>query len=144
MSVNSILQSKSKKFPSVPSNASIRSVLQYLEEQDVGALAVTDDGDTLLGIISERDIVRGLRTIGDDVLDADVGDLMTRDVITCNVHDQVALVRTIMAQHNIRHVPVIDNDRLVGFLSIQDVIQHRLDEIATEAEVMRGYISGRY
>lgn len=144
MSVNSILQTKGFSIPIVQSNSNVRDVLQRLEEEDVGALVVSDDGESLLGIISERDIVRGLRLTGDDVLDADVSEIMTRDVITCNLHDQVALVRAMMAQHRIRHIPVLDQGKLKGFLSIRDVIQHRLDEVQAEADVMQGYISGRY
>lgn len=144
MSVNSILQTKGFSIPIVQSNSNVRDVLQRLEEEDVGALVVSDDGESLLGIISERDIVRGLRLTGDDVLDADVSEIMTRDVITCNLHDQVALVRTMMVQHRIRHIPVLDQGKLKGFLSIRDVIQHRLDEVQAEADVMQGYISGRF
>ncbi len=144
MSVNSILVQKSGSIPTISADASVRDVLQGLEENDVGALIISDDGTTMRGIISERDVVRGLRTMGDEVLDATVSDLMTTDVITCSPNDQVALVRAMMAKHHIRHIPVLDNDRLVGLLSIRDIIQNRLDEIEAEAEVMRGYISGRY
>lgn len=144
MSVNSILVQKNSPIPTITSKANIRDVLQSLEENEVGALIVSDDGSIMRGIISERDIVRGLRTMGDDVLDASVEDLMTSDVITCAPNDQVALVRAMMVKHHIRHIPVLDNGQLAGLLSIRDIIQNRLDEIEAEAEVMRGYISGRY
>ncbi len=142
MTIRAILKVKGDAVPTVASGVNIREVLQRLEEEDVGALVVTDDGTRIRGIVSERDIVRGLRLTGDDVLDADVEDLMTTDVITCKADDQIAAVMAMMLANRIRHVPVVDGARLAGFISVRDIIKQRLDEVQSDADAMQKYISG--
>lgn len=142
MSVRAILKAKGDAVPTVSSEVNVRDVLQRLEEEDVGALVVTDDGMRIKGIISERDIVRGLRTTGDDVLDADVGELMTTDVVTCKADDKIAAVMAMMSANRIRHLPVVDGAKLAGFISIRDIIEHRLNEVQADADAMQRYISG--
>ena len=141
MSVRAILKAKGDAVPTVSSEVNVRDVLQRLEEEDVGALVVTDDGLRIKGIISERDIVRGLRTTGDDVLDADVGELMTTDVVTCKADDKIAAVMAMMSANRIRHLPVVDGAKLAGFVSIRDIIEHRLNEVQADADAMQRYIS---
>ncbi len=141
MTVRAILKVKGPAVPTVSSEVIIRDVLQRLEEEDVGALVVTDDGARIRGIISERDIVRGLRMKGDEVLDANVGDLMTTDVVTCKADDKIAAVMAMMLANRIRHVPVVDGVKLAGFISIRDIIKHRLDEVQADADAMQRYIS---
>jgi len=104
-------------------------------------LVVSANGLTIDGIISERDIVRGLLQHGPSVLDHMVRELMTKDVITCTADDPVAGVMAIMDQHNIRHVPVTDENVLAGIVSIRDINKLRLDEVQAEANAMREYIS---
>lgn len=142
MMIRSILKVKGVGVPIVASGVNVRDVLQRLEEEDVGALVVSDDGEHIKGIVSERDIVRGLRLTGDDVLDADVEDLMTTDVVTCEADDKIAAVMAMMLANRIRHVPVVDGEKLAGFISIRDIIKHRLDEVQADADAMQKYISG--
>lgn len=142
MLIRAILKVKGTAVPIVDSGVSIRDVLERLEEEDVGALVVSDDGMLIRGIISERDIVRGLRLNGDHILDADVEDLMTIDVVTCKADDQIAAVMAMMLTSRIRHVPVVDENKLAGFISIRDIIKHRLDEVQADADAMQKYISG--
>lgn len=142
MTVKAILQSKGNCVPTVSSDARIRDVLQRLEDEDVGALVVTDEDANICGIISERDIVRGLRTTGNALLDADVSDLMTTEVVTCKVDDKLAAVMAMMLANRIRHVPVVDGAKLAGFISIHDIIRRRLDEVHADFEAMEKYFSG--
>jgi len=140
MTVRAILNSKGDHVPTIGADTRIRDVLQRLE--DVGALVVIDDSANICGIVSERDVVRGLRLTGDKVLDAEVGDLMTKDVITCKKDDKIAAVMAMMVVNRIRHIPVVDGAKLTGFISIRDIIQKRLDEVQADAEAMKKYISG--
>lgn len=140
MNVKAIIKTKGNYVPTVKPNVSIRDVLLALETEDVGALVVTEDGNSILGIISERDIVRGLRVIGDNVLDSDVEDLMTRDVITCSIDDRIAALIGIMLTNHIRHIPVLDAGKLIGFINIRDILQRRLEEVQADADALQKYI----
>lgn len=142
MSVGTILKAKGTAVPIISSEVNVRDILQRLEEEDVGALVVTDDGVRIKGIVSERDIVRGLRIIGDHVLDVHVGDLMTTDVVTCKPDAKIAAVMAMMSANRIRHVPVVDGLKLTGFISIRDIIENRLNEVQADADAMQHYITG--
>ena len=102
----------------------------------------SSDGSTLEGIISERDIVRGLQSIGPHLLNKPVRDLMTAKVLTCTPEDRAAGIMAIMVSRHVRHLPVLKEDKLVGMVSIHDLLQLRLDEVQSEAEAMRNYITG--
>ncbi|MFT5487551.1 MAG: CBS domain-containing protein [Paracoccaceae bacterium] len=141
MTVEKILNQKGTHASVVAPDAKVADVIATLESEDVGALVVSANGLTIDGIISERDIVRGLLQHGPSVLDHTVSDLMTKDVITCTADDRVAGVMAIMDQHNIRHVPVTDEGVLAGIVSIRDINKLRLNEVQAEANAMRDYIS---
>ena len=100
----------------------ITDVLAKLEFEDVGALVVSDDGNKIKGIISERDVVRGMRYYGGDVFNLHVAVLMQDNVITCEVGHTVAHAMELMHNHHIRHLPVTDKGKLVGLLSLRDVL----------------------
>jgi CBS domain-containing protein len=105
---------------------------------------VSADGRGVDGIISERDVVRGLQRFGPEVFEHTVRDLMSPDVVTCTADDRVAGVMALMDDRKIRHVPVVDNGKLAGVISIRDIVKLRLDEVQAEADAMREYIgSGR-
>ncbi len=140
MTVRAILDRKGVAVRSVPSHTPVREVLKHLDQQAIGALVITDDGDSILGIVSERDVIRGLRQTGDGVLDAEVEDIMTRNVITCDIGDKAAEVTAQMINHHIRHIPVIADGKLAGVISIRDILKRRLDEIEAEASAMLEYI----
>ncbi len=123
-------------------DATIRDVLSSLASRNVGALVVSSDGDTVEGIISERDIVRGLQTAGADLLDSPVRELMTEDVFTCVATDRAAGIMAVMVSKHLRHVPVLEDGRFVNVISIRDLLQLRLNEVQTEADAMRSYIAG--
>jgi CBS domain-containing protein len=142
MYVADILRVKGSKVITVPPELSIAHVAQRLRIERVGALVVSVTGATAEGIISERDIAYGLAEHGTEVLRRTVADLMTKTVVTCSPSDTIAQVAKAMTNQHIRHMPVTDGKRLVGIISIGDVVKHRLDELELEANVMRDYIGG--
>ena len=104
---------------------------------------MTDDAGGLTGIISERDIVRGLARHGAGLGDMTVGELMTRDVITCAPDNSVEDVMKLMTEHRIRHLPVVGDGGLLGVVSILDIVQSRLSEVETDYDVLREFMSTR-
>ena len=123
-------------------DARIRDVLNSLAFSDVGALVVSTDGDKVEGIISERDIVRGLKSAGAELLDKPVRDVMTQKVITCVATDRAAGIMAVMVSKHLRHVPVLEDGKFVSMISIRDLLQLRLTEVQSEADAMRNYIAG--
>jgi CBS domain-containing protein len=142
MTVERILKAKGSHTPTVVPDARIADVITALEAEDVGALVVSADGQRIDGIISERDVVRGLQRFGPEVLNHSVCDLMSSDVVTCMADDRIAGVMAVMDDRKIRHLPVVDDGKLAGVVSIRDIIKHRLDEVQAEADAMRSYIAG--
>lgn len=141
MVVERILNEKGTHAPVIAPMATIAALVEALDKEEVGALVVSNDGKNIEGIISERDVVRGLLRFGQEVLEKSVKDLMTTDVITCTADDRIAGVMALMAEKHIRHVPVIDNGELVGIVGIRDIIQLRLNEVQAEADAIRDYVS---
>ena len=143
MTVQRILDSQQGVEPAyIAPDAKIDEVLNSLAFKDVGALVVSSDGNTVEGIISERDIVRGIQTVGLDLLNKPVRELMTEKVITCVATDRWAGIMAIMVSKHLRHVPVLEDGRFVSMISIRDLLQLRLNEVQSEADAMRSYISG--
>jgi len=116
--------------------------LAMLRDRNIGALVVSEDGERVDGIISERDIVHGLADHGSALLALNVAEAMTRRVTTCDPADSVADLMAEMTNRRIRHLPVVDQGRLVGIVSIGDLVKNRLDEIEYEARSLRSFIAG--
>jgi CBS domain-containing protein len=142
MYVADILRVKGSKVITVRPDLSIAHVAQRLRMERVGALVVSVTGAAAEGIISERDVAHGLAEHGTEVLRRTVADLMTKTVVTYSPSDTIAQVAKAMTNQRIRHMPVTEGKRLVGIISIGDVVKHRLDELELEANVMRDYIGG--
>lgn len=144
MTVQRLLDTqKSVERTFVSPDTSIREVLGVLASKNVGAVVVTDDGETVQGIISERDIVRGLHSVGAELLGKPAREVMTEKVVTCAVTDRAAGIMAVMVAKHLRHVPVVDDGgRLISMLSIRDLLQLRLLEVQSEADAMRSYIAG--
>ena len=117
-------------------DATLQEAAEALAADDIGALVVLREGG-LAGIISERDVVRGLAERGPRILDMQVSELMTRDVVSCAPRDTVKQVMAEMTRRRIRHLPVIAEGVLCGIVSIGDVVKNRLDEMETETNVLR-------
>ncbi len=127
---------------SIAPDAGLDEALDQLAAQNVGALVVSSDGRKVEGIVSERDIVRALQREGPDLLRKQVRDVMTKDVITCVAEDRAAGIMAVMVSKHLRHIPVVKDGELVSMVSIRDLLQLRLDEVRSEADAMRSYITG--
>jgi CBS domain-containing protein len=137
MSVADILKGKGTAVMTVRPSETIGGLAQRLRLSGVGAMIVSRDGQSLDGIITERDIAYALPEHLDDLHDMRVSDLMTGTVVTCSPQDSIAYAARIMTTRRIRHLPVKEGGRLVGVISIGDVLKHRLTEIELEASVLR-------
>jgi CBS domain-containing protein len=142
MDVNTILRNKGRGVALIHSSATIERAVALLRTRAIGALVVSDDGESVDGIISERDIVDALAQHGATLLGMHVGQIMTSPVVTCGPDDSVAELMAEMTSRRIRHFPVVRNGRLCGIVSIGDLVKSRLDEIEFEAHSMRSFIAG--
>ncbi len=142
MNVEAILRDKGRAVVTIRPGESIATASAILRDRNVGALVVSGDGETVDGIISERDIVQGLADHGSALLSLHVAAAMSNPVITCDPADTVADLMAEMTSHRIRHLPVVRNGRLVGIVSIGDLVKNRLDEIEQESRSLRSFIAG--
>lgn len=142
MNVEAILRGKGRAVATIHPDQTINPALAALRDRNIGALVVSEDGERVDGIISERDIVRGLADYGSAFLALSVAEVMTRRVATCDPDDSVADLMAEMTNRRIRHLPVVRNGRLVGIVSIGDLVKNRLDEIEYEARSLRSFIAG--
>lgn len=143
MRVSDVLSSKgSTEIFTISPQATIYELLDILAERNIGALVVSEDGTTMLGIVSERDIVRKLREV-EGARSATVESIMTTDVRRCRPDDAFASLMATMTEHRVRHVPVVDDDdHLVGVLSIGDAVKHRMEQLEFERDQLSSYVSG--
>lgn len=137
MTVASILKRKGTDVFTVRPDVTVGFAVRELEAKNIGALVVSEDGQTVLGLLGERDVVRGLALYGARVGDLRVSDLMQRSVVTCAPDDGITAVMAAMTRHRARQLPVVDQRRLRGIVSIGDVVKHRLEELETEANILR-------
>jgi CBS domain-containing protein len=140
--VSVILDRKGAEVATIQQDATVIAALRALADRNVGALVVSATGDTVDGIISERDIVRRLALDGEATLHMTVGQVMTADVRTCRPDATSDVVMETMTTHRGRHLPVVDDDRLVGIVSIGDVVKAQIDELTLQKDSMQEYISG--
>lgn len=140
--IASVLQRKGTEVVSIVSGATVTEALDVLAEHNIGAIVVSDDGDHLAGILSERDIVRDLAEFGASCLDRSVGELMTTSLTTCTSHDTTDDVMALMTDGRMRHVPVVDDGHLVGIVSIGDVVKSRMDELELQKAGLEDYVTG--
>jgi CBS domain-containing protein len=143
MDVDALLRRKGRFVATVRPDDLVGRVLEELVEHRIGAVVVTSDGRTVDGIISERDIVVGLRRSGPSILEGIVGGIMSRDVRTCTAGDDLATLMETMTAHRIRHLPVLRDGALDGIVSIGDVVKARLDDLELERRVLDDYINAR-
>ena len=139
MKVAEILRIKGSFVKTVPPHETALLASGHLRAEHIGALVVSTDGNSIDGIISERDLAYGLATHRERLPTIRISELMTRAVIVCSPEDSVTDVMKLMTHHRTRHVPVKDGNQLVGIISIGDVLKHRLAELQGEADVLRDY-----
>lgn len=137
MKVAEILKQKGQDVISVRPTETIETLSHRLRLAGIGAMIVLGEGGSLEGIISERDIVHGLAQHGARALELTVADLMTRRVITVAPDDNISRIARVMTENRIRHLPVVEGGKLVGMVSVGDVVKHRLEEMSLEANVLR-------
>ncbi len=137
MKVAEILKQKGQNVNSVRPTESIETLSHRLRLARIGAMVVVGEGGALDGIISERDIIHGIAEHGPKCLELTVADLMTQRVITCTPDDNVTRIAQQMTENRIRHLPVVEGAKLVGVVSVGDVVKNRLEEMSLEASVLR-------
>jgi CBS domain-containing protein len=143
MNVQSILSVKGAEVVTIAPTASLEAATDVLRERGFGALVASVDGLSLDGILSERDIVRSLAVNGAATLQADVASAMSSEVFTCRVGDSIDSLMSLMTEHRIRHLPVVDADGgVAGMISIGDVVKFRLGELERENDQLHDYIQG--
>ncbi len=141
MHVANILTVKGDDVITVTPETTIVEVAKILKAKRIGALLVME-GSNIAGIISERDIARGLPDYGEKILNMPVSELMTKKVTTCLLDDSIDVIMEMMTEGRIRHLPVVDNGKLVGFISVGDVVKNRVEELVAEEDQLRSYVSG--
>ena len=139
MTVRAILDTKGHQIESVEPDARLSSAIKTLAERRIGAVLVISQGG-IEGILSERDIVRVLGERGAAALEEPVSAVMTRKVVSCKQADTVAAIMEMMTSGKFRHLPVVEDDRVVGLISIGDIVKWRVKEFEAEQEALRDYI----
>lgn len=146
MTVKYLLGQKGSEVYSIGPNDTLIDCLNILNDKRVGALVVLDDAGALQGIISERDVLRKVHAAKGRIEDLPVRKVMTAraDLITAATDDTIREVMSRMTENRIRHIPVLEGNRVIGIVSIGDVVKMLLDEVLTENRQMKDYISGQY
>ena len=141
MRAKDILDKKGREVVTVSPGSALGDAIGTLAERNIGAVVVVD-GDRPVGILSERDVIRLLAGAPTGFRDRRIDSLMTTDLITVEEGATIDAIKDLMTDRRIRHLPVVDGGRLVGILSIGDVVKHRIREAREEAEALKGYIHG--
>ena len=141
MTLATILQQRKGEVIHVTPDTPVRSVVQLLADHRIGAVPVVQ-GDQVAGIMSERDVIYSLRRDGAAILEWPVERVMTQPAITVQSSLSILAGLSLMTRRRIRHLPVVEGDRLIGFISIGDLVKARIDHVESEAEAMRAYIAG--
>jgi CBS domain-containing protein len=140
MTVKSILAAKGNNVVTIEPHASVAVAAKRLAERKIGALVVTGAEHRVIGILSERDIVHALATQGPGALEKPLSEVMTRKVMTCSQVDTISSVMERMTDGKFRHLPVVEQSRLIGIVSIGDIVKQRLSEMEHEQSALRDYI----
>jgi CBS domain-containing protein len=141
MNVAAILRQKGRAVTTAPPSITLLEVANRLAHKRIGAIVVVDAQGELVGIVSERDIIKALSESGPDCLMQPVSARMTRQVVTCRETDTVDELMAMMTVRRFRHLPVVTDGSLAGIVSIGDVVKHHVAEIEMEATAMRDYIA---
>jgi len=140
MTVKAILSAKGTEVLTIEPTTNVAAAAKLLAERKIGALVVTGPDQRVVGIVSERDIVQQLAAHGPAALDLALTEVMTRKVTTCSASDTISSVMERMTAGKFRHLPVLEQGRLAGIVSIGDVVKHRLQEMEREQSALRDYI----
>ena len=141
MNVATILKSKGRSVTTSRPDATMLDIVHKLHAKRIGAVIVVGDNGVVEGIISERDVIRAIAERGVSAMNIPVADVMTRSVITCNKAHLVDELMQLMTNGRFRHLPVVEDDALVGIVSIGDVVKNHVAEVEMEVSAMRGYLA---
>jgi CBS domain-containing protein len=141
MKISDILRVKGADVLTTPADATVRELIATLVENDIGALVVVD-GDEVLGIVSERDVVRRLHEWGDTLLESEVSQIMTSEIVSCTLDDDVDRIAETMTERRVRHMPVLTDGSLAGLVSIGDVVKSRIAQLEVDRGQLEQYITG--
>ncbi len=139
MTLQEILSNKGRKVHSIAPGKTLQDVVNALIEHNCGSLVVCD-GERMVGIITERDILRACAQLEAPLASVPVEARMTRNIITCSADADIETVMGLMTQHRIRHMPLVDNDRLIGLISIGDIVKSQHDRLCLENHYLKEYI----
>jgi CBS domain-containing protein len=137
VTIATVLRAKGRHVETTQPNTPILEVAEQMRVHGIGAVVVSADGQHIDGIISERDIVLGLAHDGIKFLRKTTDQVMTKSVLTCSPSDKIVAVMAVMTRRRVRHLPVVDADRICGIISIGDVLKNRLEELELETNVLR-------
>jgi CBS domain-containing protein len=140
MRIADVLRNKGAAVVTINPEATVRELLAGLAEQNIGAMVVVGD-EGVVGIVSERDVVRQLHAHGASVLSRPISKIMTSTVATCTKSDTVDTISVLMTKNRVRHVPVLDGKKLIGIVSIGDVVKTRMEELEAEQQQLQSYIT---
>lgn len=135
-----MVRRKGHQVVTVRPDESVERLLALLEEHRIGALVVSDDGESVSGIVSERDVVWRLASEGPGILQGPISQIMTTEVRTCTLDAHIEDLARTMTEHRIRHIPVVVDGKLTAIVSIGDIVKHRIDELQDERDQLVGYI----
>jgi CBS domain-containing protein len=141
MLVSDLIKEKGAGVITTKPATTVSEVADIIASKRIGALVVTGPDGKVVGIISERDIVNGLSKSGANLLKLPVSDVMTRDVFTCAMTEDVNQLRREMVTRRARHIPIVEDDKPIGIISMGDIVKNRLDELEDETQQMRDYIA---
>ncbi len=139
MQVNEILNKKGNQVVTIDPEKTIGRAVNTLANQNIGAIVVCDSAEKVIGLLAERDIIRGNAIHGAEVFDLHVKDLMVHEIYTCTPDDDIKDIMSTMTHRRVRHVPVVVGGKLIGIISIGDVVKNRLEETQLEVSVLRDY-----
>ena len=142
MKVRTLLESKGKDIVSVDADSSVEDAIRTMHARKISAIMVTEKGKTA-GIFTERDVVRGyMSSNGSNFKDMKIRSFMVTDLVVAVLEDELENVMATMVEKNIRHLPVIDNNKVIGMLSVRDIIQTQVKKLTTEIHYLKDYITG--
>ncbi len=140
MRIREVLRRKGDTVVTVRPDAGVNDLLELMADRGIGAVVVSEDGTGVIGIVSERDVVRALHEVGADVLGRPVSSIMTTEVRTCVPDDDLETLARTMTEFRVRHLPVVVDGHLHGVVSIGDIVKNRIDELQVERDQLVGYI----
>ena len=142
MNVDQVIRKKGHEVATIGPEQAVVEAVKELAARNIGALLVVNDKEEIVGVISERDVIRCLATRGARFLNHEICEVMSRGVVTCGLNDTVCQVMKLMTDRRVRHLPVLDAGRLVGMISIGDLVKHRVGELEFETRFLNDYVAG--